>query len=54
MSEPNYPHRVECPQCGAMVERDLIMDATGLCCDCDPENQANCKADEQMDRERDA
>lgn len=41
-----------CLKCGEEVEMDLIMDS-GFCCDCDPENQANCKGDEINDREGD-
>jgi hypothetical protein len=54
MSHPFGTELVTCPMCGEEVQADLIMDATGLCCDCDPENQENCKADEMMDAEIDA
>jgi hypothetical protein len=39
--------------CGEEVQADLIMDYSGLCCDCDPENQENVKGDEINDREGD-
>ncbi len=53
MSEPYTAQIVECPMCGEYVDVSLIMEWSGLCCNCDPENQADCKADEINDREGD-
>lgn len=52
MSDPYFPEIIECPMCGEMVESDLIMFATGVCCDCDPENVRMAKADFELDCER--
>lgn len=41
-----------CRRCGYHYDEDSIMNS-GLCVNCDPENQANCKGDEINDREGD-
>ena len=53
MSHPFGTGLAVCPMCREEVQADLIMDYSGLCCDCDPENQKDCKADAIMDRDGD-
>jgi hypothetical protein len=43
----------KCPVCGEWEELSYWSEQFNCCLRCDPENQKNCKADEQRDVEQD-